>query len=70
VTERRCVDCKHFNLKGSPIGKLGFGLCPLRSMTAGHTFSAVYPRNCDKFVQAPVEQVELRERLLKEEGAL
>ena len=66
----RCMDCSHFDLKRSPIGKRGFGLCSLRSISKGHTFSAVYPQNCAKFAPAPAETVELRERLLKEEGAL
>lgn len=51
-TDVQCIDCKHFDLPGSHLRHLGFGLCRILSMTRGHTFSANWPHPCEHFVQA------------------
>ena len=66
----KCLNCAHFNLRRSPIGKLGFGLCRVKSLNGGHTFSATYPRDCDRFKPAAQATTELRETLLRKEGIL
>lgn len=60
----KCINCKRLSLKESSIGKNGFGYCPAKSRTKGHTFSASYPRTCDRFIQAEPEQVAARERYI------
>ena len=72
MTERRCVDCKHFELRAAPEGlaRCGFGYCPVRSMNRGHTFSAVRPMLCEKFVAAKPETAAQRLAWLKKQGAV
>lgn len=58
----RCIDCESFSFRLAPAGmaKLGFGNCAVKSMTAGHTFSATYPQRCDKFKPAPADTQQKR----------
>ena len=56
----RCIDCKHFNLRDSHMGKHGFGLCAAKGLGPGHTFSAVWPKLCSTFAPATQKQAEAR----------
>lgn len=71
MTERRCADCSRFDLRGAgDLAKYGYGRCPVRSMNAGHTFSAVRPTLCEKFAPAEPETVATRLAWLKKQGAV
>lgn len=67
---RRCVDCTRFDLRASPLAQYGFGKCVVRSMSAGHTFSAVRPQACSRFEAATSEVAEKRMAWLREKGAV
>lgn len=60
----RCIACKNFNLKGSHLGPLGFGLCTLRSISKATTYSAFWERQCVQFTPAAPETVAKREAVL------
>lgn len=59
-----CIKCKHFNLKGSELGRLGFGLCALRSISKATTYSATWGRQCAQFTPATPETIAKREAVL------
>jgi len=61
---RKCIACKAFSLKDSPpgLGNLGFGICAVRSMTKGHTFSALWPKQCSDFRPAAPATVAKRQK--------
>lgn len=67
---RRCVDCTRFALRTSALAQYGFGRCTVRSMSAGHTFSAVRPHVCTRFNAATSEVADKRMAWLKAKGAV
>ena len=67
---RMCVCCTRFDLRASALAKYGFGKCVARSMSAGHTFSAVRPHVCTRFNAATPEVAEKRMAWLKAKGAV
>ena len=66
----RCVDCTRFDLRASTLARYGFGKCVVRSMSAGHTFSAVRLHVCTRFKAATCEVAEKRMAWLKAKGAV
>lgn len=59
-----CQDCKRLDLKGSPLGKSGFGSCKAKRMDPGSYLSASYPRECQRFSQAAQEVVLKRKQFM------
>lgn len=53
----RCIDCAALNLKGSPLGRHGFGICKA-SREPWRMPSVHFPRECARFTQAPAETVD------------
>ena len=52
-----CQDCKHFNLRDSPLGKHGFGLCKAKRLGVGTMLSASISRECGLFRRATEETI-------------
>lgn len=62
-----CVTCTHADARIAPkIGEQGFVSCKARP-EAGRYLSAIYPRECAKFVALPAEDVERRREWLKKQ---
>lgn len=62
-----CLQCLHWNLKGSPLRTAGFGLCkadPVEHTRAARTFSATNECRFDWFKQAEPATVAAREKAL------
>lgn len=64
-----CIDCKHFNLKGSHLRSIECGLCAFEKNKA-KTYLAMYPRQCAKFAAASDTVIGLRRRALGRQGAM
>ena len=64
----QCILCDHFRLKDArDMAKFGFGLCaPEKASYQFH--SAVYPRQCAKFVMAEGEALAARHAWLEKRG--
>lgn len=56
----KCIECQHWLPRKAPQGlaSLGFAPCSLRSMTMGHTFSAL--SGCDRYSQAEADTINRR----------
>lgn len=58
-----CLQCKHWNLRDSPLRDVGFGLCkanPNAVTRAGQTFAGNTPCRIGKFERATDQQISLR----------
>lgn len=53
-----CVECEHFNLRGSTLAKHGFGLCKFLPNCTMQ--SATFGRSCERHRTAPAEKIEQR----------
>lgn len=64
-----CADCSSFSLQkaGPEMAWLGFGRCEIRSICPGHTFAALYRRECKDFKPAPPDVAARRRAFIDRE---
>jgi hypothetical protein len=63
----KCLDCKHWNLKGSPLRAAGFGLCKAETeerFRVSRTFAPVNICRFGNFAQATAATVAARGKAL------
>ena len=63
-----CMTCASLNLKTSPLGPRGFGICKA-SREPWRMPSVHFPRECARFTQADDDTVERRKKALATAGA-
>lgn len=61
----KCIDCAHWNLKGSPLGRLECGLCKVGPKGTATTFGAFFQRACPKYSRAEAATIGRRYGALK-----
>lgn len=47
----KCIECKHWRLKGSPLAQNGFGMCDRRAEKATY-YASQFARECPMFLAA------------------
>lgn len=63
----KCLNCKHWNLKGSPLRAAGYGLCKAdkdEATRAARSFSPINICRFERFAQASPATVAAREKAL------
>lgn len=63
-----CIACSRWSPKQTSPGmaRLGFAVCEIKSRHKGHTFSANFEHECEKFNQATDSVVAGRRKFLNE----
>lgn len=57
-----CVECANWSPRdtGPKVTRYALAVCKVKSKWKAHTFSGLYPHECDHFHQAPDEVVKAR----------